>query len=506
MLSDMQEVIMNKYILQQKLNTLASFANIKASTVTKLGEILKELDDWGLLRINPLRFADEHGLNPSETVDLFVHGAKIGLFDFVWNMICPGCGGIEYSHKSINEVEEGIFHCSICHIDVPSNLDDQVEVAFRINPSIKQLNINPFKDIESYHHYFFSPNFHRSQPLQDYVNEVRRSVALIEPDESQDMTFEAESGELYRLLSIDLHSAILMETANQSDASSQTLSIDILPTGFSPKEVRLFPGKITLQIKNHRKSPTGAILVLTDFPRINSILKQHPSTLRPFLTGKMLLNNQGFRDLFRIQNLIPNLKLNIRSLTILFTDLKGSTELYDKTGDAFAYSLVQDHFKIITDTVKKNSGAVVKTMGDAVMATFSHPQDGVNAAVDIINGIQSLNQQLKGKDYELGLKIGLHEGSALAINADDRVDYFGQTINIAARVQGLAKAREIWVTEPVFRASGVHDTFNASGYNKEKQSVFLKGVREPTTVYKMYNISRYVRNKKPAKQNSKRVE
>jgi class 3 adenylate cyclase len=128
-------------------------------------------------------------------------------------------------------------------------------------------------------------------------------------------------------------------------------------------------------------------------------------------------------------------------------------------------------------------------MGDAVMATFSHPQDAVHAAVDMINGMQSLNEKLKEKDYELGLKIGLHEGSALAINADDRVDYFGQTVNIASRVQGLAKAGEIWVTEPVFRATGVQDTFNTSGYCEEEQSVFLKGVREPATVYKMYNIT-----------------
>ena len=78
----------------------------------------------------------------------------------------------------------------------------------------------------------------------------------------------------------------------------------------------------------------------------------------------------------------------------------------------------------------------------------------------------------------------------MAINADDRVDYFGQAVNIAARVQGLAKAGEICITEPVFRANRVHDVFSASGYREERQSVFLKGVRESTTVYKMYSIAR----------------
>jgi class 3 adenylate cyclase len=129
-------------------------------------------------------------------------------------------------------------------------------------------------------------------------------------------------------------------------------------------------------------------------------------------------------------------------------------------------------------------------MGDAVMATFSLPQDGVNAAVGMINGVRSLNERSGAEDYEIGLKVGLHEGPALAINADDRVDYFGQTVNIAARVQGLAKAGEIWITEPIFQTTGVLDAFSASGYREEKQSVFLKGIGEATTVYKMYSILR----------------
>ncbi len=94
---------------------------------------------------------------------------------------------------------------------------------------------------------------------------------------------------------------------------------------------------------------------------------------------------------------------------------------------------------------------------------------------------------MKAEGHELGLKVGLNERPSLAINADDKVDYFGQTVNIASRVQGLAKAGEIWITEPVFRAIDVHNTLTANGYHEEKQSVFLKGVKESTTVYRMYS-------------------
>src|SRR5262249_923315 len=149
---------------------------------------------------------------------------------------------------------------------------------------------------------------------------------------------------------------------------------------------------------------TGVILVLTDLPRLHTILREHPSTFRAFFTGKMLLNNQSFRELFRIQTLIPDLKLRLRSLTLLFTDLKGSTALYDQTGDVFAYGLVQEHYKILTESVRENSGAVIKTMGDAIMATFSSPLDGVRAALEMMEKMEEFNSRLRRENHALGLK------------------------------------------------------------------------------------------------------
>ena len=107
---------MNQNTFKQKLETLASFPDVRTETVTAVGNVLEVLDSWELFRINPLRFAEEHKFVPSEILDLFVHGAKIGLFDFAWNMLCPSCGSIVDSHISLNEVEDNLFHCALCHI------------------------------------------------------------------------------------------------------------------------------------------------------------------------------------------------------------------------------------------------------------------------------------------------------------------------------------------------------------------------------------------------------
>jgi class 3 adenylate cyclase len=99
---------------------------------------------------------------------------------------------------------------------------------------------------------------------------------------------------------------------------------------------------------------------------------------RPFLTAKRLLTNHTFRDLYRTDALDVRQRLKITSLTFLFTDLKGSTALYDWVGD-LAYDLVNAHFHLLHEIVASETGAVVKTIGDAVMATFPTPEHAVAA-------------------------------------------------------------------------------------------------------------------------------
>ena len=142
-----------------------------------------------------------------------------------------------------------------------------------------------------------------------------------------------------------------------------------------------------------------------------------------------------------MQGLAPDMKLKLRSLTLLFTDLKGSTALYDREEDMAAYRLVQDHFAALKEVVRGDSGAVIKTMGDPVMAAFPSGNDGTAAAIAMMAAMQALPGGRRVN--EVGLKVGLHAGPALAINAGQTLDYFGQTANIAARVQGLADAGEI---------------------------------------------------------------
>src|SRR5262249_35729315 len=154
-------------------------------------------------------------------------------------------------------------------------------------------------------------------------------------------------------------------------------------------------------------------------------------------------------------------RLKITSLTFLFTDLKGSTALYDRVGDLAAFDLVRAHFVLLHEIVAAQAGAVVKTIGDAVMATFPTPDRAVGAALRMREAMRTLGESHGSED--LLLKIGIHEGPCLAVTLNDRQDYFGQTVNIAARVQGLAASRSIYATGAVVEDAQTSKLLEASG-------------------------------------------
>ena len=119
-----------------------------------------------------------------------------------------------------------------------------------------------------------------------------------------------------------------------------------------------------------------------------------------------------------------------------------------------AYFLVRQHFDILNRIIRERSGTIVKTIGDAVMAGFERPKDAVLASIEMIEELSRFNQTAS---RPLGLKIGVHRGRAIAVRLNDRIDYFGQDVNIAARVQGLAGVNEVCLTEAVMEAPGVGD-------------------------------------------------
>jgi class 3 adenylate cyclase len=184
----------------------------------------------------------------------------------------------------------------------------------------------------------------------------------------------------------------------------------------------------------------------------------------------------SFRRRFGRQTLRAGLSLQVGRVALLFSDLAESTRLYAELGDAEAFRVVHDHFDVVSEAVARHGGTIVKTIGDAVMAAFPDERGAIRAGVDILHAFRGFRAS-DPRRARTDIKIGVHAGPCYAVTANHLLDYFGQTVNLAARLQGLAGSGELVVLE------ALADELRSSGVEVgEPVEVALKGVSERVRV------------------------
>ena len=275
------------------------------------------------------------------------------------------------------------------------------------------------------------------------------------------------------------HAAQFIDVQGEPTKERQQLSLIYnkmqAPTGGT---MTLRPGPLRLSLDNQ-----AGVRVLPSVFIAADALHHLIGKRKPFLTAKRMLTNQTFRDVFKADNLNIDQRLKITSLTFLFTDLKGSTALYERVGDLAAFDLVRAHFHALLEIISSEKGAVVKTIGDAVMATFIRPEHAIVAGLRMRAAMDALNVE-RGTD-DLVVKIGIHEGPCLAVMLNERQDYFGQTVNIAARVQGLSTSQAIHITGPVIDAPAVAAILDREAIKPIQKQAALRGIADKIVVYEI---------------------
>jgi len=169
--------------------------------------------------------------------------------------------------------------------------------------------------------------------------------------------------------------------------------------------------------------------------------------LVPALT---LINTPAFRELVSNQILPEGQSLGVKRLAIFFSDLRRSTAFYQKFGDAAAYRIVCRHFLSVFDAINRHRGTAVKTIGDGIMGVFPEPDAALRGIAEAVVSLDRINTEAGlGGDDRLMLKVGLHIGPCLVVTINGRLDYFGQTVNLAARLSGLAQGHDVILSHAI---------------------------------------------------------
>lgn len=131
------------------------------------------------------------------------------------------------------------------------------------------------------------------------------------------------------------------------------------------------------------------------------------------------------------------------NVTVMFADFVGSTRLYDRFGDENANAVIDNVIGIMSSTVCEHKGKVIKTIGDELMCSF----DQANNAVSAARQIQAIVDELPTiEGFRIAIRIGMHSGEILLTKEGD---LYGDTVNVAARISHLARARQIFVSDSV---------------------------------------------------------
>ena len=411
---------------------------LDAKVVSMILEVIRHGPDADLVRMRPFEIAEGHGVDQRETLRALLHAVTLGVVELRWALVCPSCRTANDQVSSLAEISDA-GHCQLCDISYGIELDRAVEATFRPHPSVRQVEDRMF--------------------CIGGPGRTPHVIVQANLDSNAERALEApgETGR-YRIFGRGGAVASLeVEAGAPADVLAKLTEDAVTPT-----EVHVAPGG-TVRVLNTTGEPLHVKIERLGYASLAA-------------TAHYVTTMSEFRRLFSKELLKASTPLKVGHCAILFSDLTGSTALYTKAGDAAAFRLVDDHFDVLRKAIDEGGGTVVKTMGDAILAAFLEPQACLRAAITCLRRFEVF-RKTHPNGGDTGLKLGLYAGPCYVVTANDTIDYFGQTVNCASRVQHLAESGEIVLEEDVYE--GLPEADRAQLIVVEKIETRVKGVEHP---------------------------
>lgn len=425
--------------LDARLSALAA-SPVRADLVPRLSELLRHGSDIDVTRIRPFELADRWGVVRMDVLRFVLYATRSGVVDLNWEIVCPHCRSAAAVAPSLAGLAASAA-CATCETTFQADFAGSVEAVFSVNPGIRAARRGTFC-------------------IGGPANTPRIVAQFrLEPGERRAERVPLAVG---RMTARCYQSPGLRPIDAFQDEKRDELRILCRPDAFSIDSGRLRAGAVQVALGN--ELPGEALVVL-----------EKETWRDTAATASVVASIQEFRDLFPEQAVAPGQEIRVGRMAVLFTDLQGSTELYSSIGDIRAFNFVHGHFQFLTTCVARNNGGVVKTIGDAIMATFATGRDAIQAGIDMQSGWKEF---LRGQKVEasLGLRVGIHEGPAVAFNNRGLLDFFGTTVNMAARVEGTASSGDVVFSAELAADPDASDVLRSSGRAPEPFLAELKGI------------------------------
>jgi len=427
-------------LLALKHKLMGSFAQERQDSslriADRLFDFIQTADDFAVARIRAYQLADDWQQDRREVLKVCLLATRAGILDLQWDLLCPHCRGAQESESSLKDLSSKA-HCKTCRIDFTATFDRYVELTFRPNAAVRRVDVTEYC--------IGSPERTPHVVAQQ----------LLKRQEVRKLSLPLERGN-YRLRTLELPGA---SPVTVSPGGAQSARVVLHDAGLND-DLLSISEHCELELVNETSAEQLFILERTAWT--------DQATTAAEVTAL-----QMFRDLFSSEALRPGEQISVGTLTVLFTDLKNSTRLYREIGDATAFGRVMNHFDVLRKAITEQDGAIVKTIGDAVMAVFRRPVAAVLA-------VSQAQKELASPGYgnPLTLKAGIHTGPCIAVTLNDRLDYFGSTVNLAARLEGLSSGSDVIVSRTLYDDPEFAGLLEAGDFQTEAFDIAVKGFDE----------------------------
>jgi class 3 adenylate cyclase len=411
---------------------------VSEAAIDRIIEHIERGDETELYRIQLVPLARRWNVDTEELLIASLHATRIGLLDLSWDVVCPHCRGVRNQAATLGEVPAQ-SNCDVCDIDFETDVDDALEITFHVHSSIRQVpkvyycSAEPSTKLHIHVQQRLAPGESRS--VQTGLTPGRYRLRL-------------RGDKTYRYIEVRGEGAARVTWHSAGDSDLEAGPEPVLEL------VNASDGEHTFVVEN---------------------IEWADDALRP----SRVFNLQEFRDLFSEQYLASDVQISIGEQTILFTDMVGSTTFYGVRGDPEAFMEVKRHFTEVYQEVRSHNGCVVKTIGDAVMASFTNPVDALRAAAGIMRRFHT-----DRADTSILLRASLNTGPCIAVNLNSGIDYFGGTVNIASKLQACAGAGQIAFSKATFDSPAVKEMLHHAGVHLAKRNFEHAALPTAIAVYR----------------------
>jgi class 3 adenylate cyclase len=416
---------------------LIADADSDPTAVARLIEFVQQADDFAVARIKPYALADDWEQPRRVVLETCLRATRVGLLDLQWDLLCPLCRGPQESGSSLEDIDSQV-HCETCRIDFTVNFDRFVELTFRPNATIRTIDVKDYC--------IGSP-----QRTPHVV-----AQQLLPAKSARELSVALEPGN-YRFRALELSGEQHVKVSPEGKLAAEVM---VVANGWSCEELSLGT-RPALHLRNE-----------TDAEQL--LILERLAWGDQAATAAEVTALQIFRDLFSTEALRPGEQISVGTLTILFTDLRNSTQLYREIGDATAFGRVMNHFDVLKKVIAEEDGDLVKTIGDAVMAVFRQPASALKAMLRAQEILAAPSQVAE----PLTLKAGIHSGPCIAVTLNDRLDYFGSTVNMAARLESLSTGNDVIISRVLYDDPEVREFITAENLSALPFEMLLKGFQE----------------------------